>query len=320
MSSCFRIKLPADNKRRSRDLIVKLSSEDETSRQTGIQQRIYLREVCFYRDIKSLVTIPTPDCYFADCEPDGANFALLLEDLSPAVQGDQMSGCSLSLAASAVFALVGLHAPTWRNTQLREHPVLAVASVDESNENYRQLFKQLLPAFLDRYNDQLNDSEKQAFVDVAEAESFPIGRATTERHCLVHGDYRLDNLLIEEKTEPAKTSTAIHVVDWQTISIGNPMIDVAFFLGGSCHPEDRRQSERQIVSGYHSRMQAAGVVEYNWEDCWQDYRLSSYHGFGTAVLASMLAERTSRGDELFLTMARRHAQHAIDLEAAELLN
>jgi hypothetical protein len=38
-----------------------------------------------------------------------------------------------------------------------------------------------------------------------------------------------------------------------------------------------------------------------------------------AVAASMLVERTARGDEMFLTMARRHARHALDLDAAALL-
>jgi hypothetical protein len=38
-----------------------------------------------------------------------------------------------------------------------------------------------------------------------------------------------------------------------------------------------------------------------------------------AVAASMLVERTSRGDQMFLTMADRHSHHALDLDAAEAL-
>jgi hypothetical protein len=33
----------------------------------------------------------------------------------------------------------------------------------------------------------------------------------------------------------------------------------------------------------------------------------------------MLVERTDRGDRMFLTMADRHARHALDLDAAEVL-
>jgi hypothetical protein len=38
-----------------------------------------------------------------------------------------------------------------------------------------------------------------------------------------------------------------------------------------------------------------------------------------AVAASMLVERTNRGDQMFLAMASRHARHALDLDAPALL-
>jgi hypothetical protein len=33
----------------------------------------------------------------------------------------------------------------------------------------------------------------------------------------------------------------------------------------------------------------------------------------------MLVERTARGDDMFMTMASRHGQHILDLEAEEFL-
>ena len=38
-----------------------------------------------------------------------------------------------------------------------------------------------------------------------------------------------------------------------------------------------------------------------------------------AICASMLVVQTERGDEMFLTMARRHATHVLDLGALEFL-
>ena len=35
--------------------------------------------------------------------------------------------------------------------------------------------------------------------------------------------------------------------------------------------------------------------------------------------ASMLVERTDRGDQMFLTMADRHSRHALDLDATSVL-
>jgi hypothetical protein len=38
-----------------------------------------------------------------------------------------------------------------------------------------------------------------------------------------------------------------------------------------------------------------------------------------AIAASMLVERTERGDDMFMVMAHRHARHVLDLDAIRLL-
>jgi len=63
----------------------------------------------------------------------------------------------------------------------------------------------------------------------------------------------------------------------------------------------------------------AGIKDYGWDACWTDYRKGVFAGFFVTVIASMIVERTERGDEMFLTMARRHARHAIDLGSDEFL-
>src|SRR5581483_12203482 len=132
---------------------------------------------------------------------------------------------------------------------------------------------------------------------------------------VVHVDYRLDNLLIDERTDPPR----ITVVDWQSLTLGNPLSDVAYFLGAGLVPEARREVERDIVRAYHEGLIAAGVRNYPFGHCWEDYRRGSFAGFTVTVVASMIVERTERGDEMFVAMARRHARHALDLGAAELL-
>ena len=80
-----------------------------------------------------------------------------------------------------------------------------------------------------------------------------------------------------------------------------------------------RAHEDALVRDYHRGLEAAGVTGYDWEQCWTDYRRGTFAGLLMAVAASMLVERTERGDEMFLTMAARHSAHARDLDAAELL-
>jgi len=64
---------------------------------------------------------------------------------------------------------------------------------------------------------------------------------------------------------------------------------------------------------------AGGVTGYPFDDCFADYRRYAYGGYLMAVGASMMVERTARGDEMFLTMARRHAAQIVDLASHELI-
>ncbi|MEP6296511.1 MAG: aminoglycoside phosphotransferase, partial [Ilumatobacter sp.] len=74
-------------------VVIKLPSLDETSRATGIALRNYEREVKFYDHIAATVAIRVPHCHHASWSEDTGDFVLVLEDMAPAAQGDQVSGC-----------------------------------------------------------------------------------------------------------------------------------------------------------------------------------------------------------------------------------
>jgi hypothetical protein len=95
--------------------------------------------------------------------------------------------------------------------------------------------------------------------------------------------------------------------------------DVAYFIGAGLLADARRDCESSLVSRYHAGLLKAGVAGYDWDRCWHDYRRLTWAGLVMAVAASMLVERTERGDEMFMAMAHRHARHALDLGADELL-
>jgi hypothetical protein len=72
------------------------------------------------------------------------------------------------------------------------------------------------------------------------------------------------------------------------------------------------------VRRYHQRLTGAGV-DLAWDDCWRSYRRGSVAGVIMALAASMLVERTERGDDMFMVMAERHARHALDVDALAAL-
>jgi aminoglycoside phosphotransferase (APT) family kinase protein len=176
------------------------------------------------------------------------------------------------------------------------------------------LLPTLWAGFRDRYAAELDPDVHRAGDALFERlEAYLLGG--TEPSTIIHGDYRLDNLLFD----PSPGGVAIAVVDWQTCTHGPALQDVAYFIGAGLTRDERREVERGLVQRYHAGLVEAGVTGYDHERCWQDYRRGTWAGLVMAVAASMLVERTDRGDQMFLTMARRHAQHALDLDAADVL-
>jgi hypothetical protein len=312
---CFRydLELAAGSEDTPTSLVGKFPSDSPASRETGVNLRNYYREVNFYREVAPELSIALPRCYYADIEGEGPEFVLVLEDMAPAEPGDQIRGCSPEVARAAVLELVGLQAPSWCRQDLARYDWLAATG--DSDITMQDLYGGLLGPFLERYGQQLDEDERRIIAAVADAPDCPLFQPMGERFCLEHVDYRLDNMLIDTRG----TTPRVTVVDWQSVRLGKPLNDVAYFLGAGLRPEDRRPVEEEIVRGYHRALTDAGVESFDWADCWEAYRQGTFAGFGVTVIASMLVEQTQRGDEMFTCMARRHARHALDHGAQSLL-
>ncbi len=311
----FELDLASTDPTTPRSLIGKFPSDDPMSRATGVALRNYYREVNFYRELATKLTISTPKCYYADILGEGPAFALLLEDLSPAKQGDQLSGCSPAIARAAVLELVGLQAPSWCDGALKRFDWLS-ETADRPGSDLMEMYAQFLPGFIDRYGERLASDERDIIARVATSPGCPLYESVGNRFCLEHVDYRLDNMLIDAAAVPPRVT----VVDWQSVKLGSPLNDVAYFLGAGLQPGVRRSAEREIVQAYHAAMCRAGIEEFDWDYCWNAYRRGSFAGFGVTVIASTLVQQTARGDEMFVVMARRHARHALDMGADEFLD
>ena len=316
--TCVRFVLDYDRPRPEypATIVGKFPSTDPMTRNMAVRVRAYAREVGFYNRLRSRVQIPTPHCYHAAVEGHGPEFVLLLEDMHPAIQGDQIVGCDPSAARDVVLELVGLHGPTWRDASLADAEWLNFGNPAEVHKAIHAFFQGVLPDFLDRYRDDLSAEQKDLFQRLADAPGFPISPPMGDVFCVIHQDYRLDNLLIDTTRTPA----AITVVDWQSLAVGHPLSDVSYFLGGNLQVEHRRTNEERIVRDYHEALCRFGVSDLGWSECWEAYRRASFFGFATVVFASMGVERTERGDRLIGAMAHRHATHALDMGAEEFLD
>lgn len=271
---------------------------------------IYRTEVSFYRDLAPTVDVRTPLCHHSGLSDDWNEFVLLLEDLAPAVQGDQLAGCSPEQARSAIVNLAALHGPRWCDPTLND--LEWVTPVDDEGIAMLTMVSDLATGmFVEMYGDRLSEEDIALLRDVPpRLGAWMTGR--TERFGPLHGDYRLDNLMFG-------VDGSVATVDWQTAGVGLPARDLAYFLSTSLLPDDRRAHERELVAGYHEALVAMGVDGYDLGTCWDDYRFGMIQGPLITIVGAAYGERTDRGDEMFLAMATRACDAIRDLGTFDLV-
>lgn len=318
MCDSMRVRVAFDGETDLPDTFVaKFPSTDASSVAAGKLMRAYEKEVRFYQHLAHSLPVNSPAMYLADIDVDSGSFVLLLEDRSPAVQGDQIAGTTPEVARLAVAELVQLHAPRWGDDSLESFDWMARATRDQ-----RDLLSSMLPTlwqeFLARYGGAVEAHLRRAggfFVEhIANyLDADVIGTGIT------HSDYRLDNLLFAPGVFAGTTEERPTVVDWQTVAYGCAPYDVSYFLGSSVEPPIRREIEWELLAEYHRGLVANGVQDYSQASLEADYRRGTWAGMLIGIVAAVMVERTERGDTMFLTMLDRHARHALDLDADETI-
>lgn len=293
-------------------VVIKLPSPDETSRATGIALRNYEREVRFYREIADTVAIRVPRCWHADWDAESGDFVLVLEDMAPAQQGDQITGCSPDLAVAAVSELARLHGPRWDDPALGPLEWLS-RRTDGDVAQLEGLWQMFFPGFVDTYGRYLS-ANAHRLVDRFGSELTTWVQGRTGPLTVTHGDYRLDNLLFGMDVG----SPPVTAVDWQTPGHAPGPADLSYFCGAGLLPEDRRAHERALVSAYAD---ALGEFDIDLDRTllWEQYSRESFAGVIMAVIASQVVGSNTRSEAMFAAMASRHLQHALDLDALDLV-
>ena len=252
-------------------MIIKLPATAPTVKQVAIRQQFYQNEIHFYDDFANRLAVNLPRRYYSGMDEETGLFALLLEDMAPAVTGDDFTGCTYDEAILVVSEIAKLHAPWWNSPELDTIAWLPTGEphVDVAHARFNE---SVLPGVMNNYGHTFSPVVNAVIEAYCKNFSSVVDMISAAPYTLTHSDYRLVNLLIGG-TAPSQTVT---VVDWQRVAKAKGFVDVAFFTVLSLPTERRREWESSLVETYHARLVELGVADYSLEQCRHDYRLCSF--------------------------------------------
>jgi hypothetical protein len=281
-------------------VIAKFPSKISQNRALGLMFGLYEKEVLFYRELARELSIRVPLCYYGDYEPprkaesvvasvlsrlpqrvtislldrllaqagqSKRRFGLLIEDMGSGRVGDQAAGCSVEEAERALRTLARVHARFWESPLLNRPWINAS---DDAAEVVHGIFRRAAPTFEERFRDRLTPTMRRMTEWADQHGVALLHRMARRPRTLVHGDYRLDNLIFND----GDAEHPVTVIDWQAITSGNGLIDVAYFLRPNLPPEVADRHEEDLVEVYHQELVSQGVMGYSLEQCREDYVLA----------------------------------------------
>lgn len=293
-------------------LVAKMASTSEQSRESGASLNLYGRETRFYQELAPQIREALSPCLFADISDDGKWFCLLFADMSPGRMGDQLAGCDLDDARTAMTAAAALHAPLWGEGSLAGREWM-------SRDTLVGLYISTLPAYVPTATERFERWLEPGSMDVAAEFGRKIETYFSQHDevpwTVSHQDFRLDNLLFDAQDGAVKLA----VLDWQTLVPGPGALDAAYFNGAGLIGSDRSDNEEELARLYHSELVDRGVSDYSWDRCWHDYRLHAGHGLIMSIVGAAITAPTERGDEMLSALINRHAQQMTELDTLALI-
>src|SRR3546814_328831 len=187
-------------------VLAKCPSHDDASRNIAKLTGTYVKEVSWYRELAAGSGVAAPRCYHAEIAADDVDFVLILSDLAPARQGDQLVGLDFAGLVPCIEAAAGLHALLWNDPRLDALPWLS----RDNGELIRHLFPQFYLGFRERYAARLDPDVLDLGAGIAERLDAYLAREPAAR-TIVNGDLRIDNILFAPGGDPCC------LVDWQTL-------------------------------------------------------------------------------------------------------
>jgi hypothetical protein len=316
-------------------VIVKIPATNAQNRALAEALAAYEREIEIYTKLGPELGLPMPDLYHASLDPHPApwidklalflleklplrainwtidrllsfsskstrRYVLVIEDIVDARPPAQADGGSLADAADALRVLARSHAATWMRTDLADKSDF-IWSLGRAPKIIMASYLRYRDAFFARVASDYPPDVFTRLDRIQDNYAAHIDGLGSEPTVLLHGDYRLDNVLFRPDGE-------LVVVDYQAVGIGRPGWDVGYFITTALSPDHRAQ-EAELLAVYHGELLRLGITGYDMAELVADVRLTG----------DVLAHRMVCGGDLLDTDRGAGEDSLVDLVIPRVL-
>ena len=225
----------------------------------------------------------------------------MCEDLSEKCDlGDQIAGCSIDEARSAIIELARLHRQFWNEPHLNNLEWIRP----------RMPFPPNAFELLDEWLRLLLTEEQHDIVRLATPRIHDWLALTPDNQTLIHVDCRVDNVLFDHSHSPgnaagAAKSPRAYLIDFALVSLGDAVADVAYLLTSSLSPEDRLASELDLLE-VHTQEIAQKDPAWTIDKATDAYRKNIVSSLYLTMIAAIGMPETPRAQLLLTRLFERN--------------
>lgn len=250
-------------------VIVKMVTDLEVQRGIAEALLFYERELRFYREVAPNVGYRSPKAYAAMMAEDSQDFVLVLENLSEVRGLDQAVGVNAADAALSVETMARMHG-SFMGQDLSD---LETTFLPFNNPVYAAVLPQIFASGWDNCKDVAADILTPEIIAYGDrfTELVPFFMETMAASTLIHGDWRADNLMVDDATGD------MVIIDYQIMGTGPATYDLGYFMSQSLDPAVHTAEADGLVERYFEALTATGA-DFDREDLTRVYRLTNAWG------------------------------------------
>ena len=276
---------------------------------------MYLNEVRFYREIRPLLDIETPQSYGSTFDQQTGQFGVILEDLRErgASFPNVTTPINLSVITYLVKTLASLHARFWMSPRFETD--LNWLSTPRSG-GMSDVFSLIGFEYLQRR--MAKDGFKAGMIAPLRADLETLWSKLwkvqelleQEPTTLLHGDPHIGNTYLLPGDKAG-------LLDWQLMIRGCWAHDLTYLLITGMDTETRREHEREFIELYLSELKRNGVASPpDFEAAWEMYRRTVIWGL---VIGWLFTPPINYGEQITVGNIARLVAAAQDLETLEAI-